>query len=95
MLTRLSAKDIPGFGTPLLAVGMAILAIYNYRPWLEQRIGFGLSFLDNRIFLFIGIALAIVGFMLIIIWLIALIIVYMVLSNLRNIINNLPGIKKD
>jgi|HubBroStandDraft_6_1064221.scaffolds.fasta_scaffold656691_2 hypothetical protein len=83
-MLKLSAKNFAGLGAPILALGMAVLALYNYRSWLEQRTGYNFSFLDNSLVLFGGLTLASLGAILVVIWIIALIVIDITYSNLKN-----------
>jgi hypothetical protein len=94
MMPRLSAKNFAGLGAPILALGMAVLAFYNYRSWLEQRTGYTFSILDDRWVLFVGLALAGIGGLLVVVWLMALVLIDVTYPYLRIILKKLTKIER-
>ena len=77
MFLRLASADIGRIGGTIMGLGTALLAlIFSYRPLLETRTHFDLSFLENEWLTYLAATLAAVGALIVLVWLAAFVVQY-------------------
>ena len=93
MLARFASSDVGRYGTTILAPGMAGLAASSYARSLEQKLGANLGFLESTLFTYFSVALAAIGALVVLTWIVALVTQYVVLRPAQAAVRTLTLIR--